>query len=175
MNKSSQDETIDDWLPSSLLMHVARIRDVELLTGLSFLTKWSHLESITTNVHAESIGVKLKIQEFSGRWLSDFLNRDISYQLQKSEKTVKDCRNQLDWFFWNFEKSFLSVPIKPTRIDLQSLKVRKKNKGKHDILLTRLILIHHFEISDCLFILFNMIDPKKDNCLLPIKPLKMER
>ena len=88
------DEAIDDWLPSTLLMHVARIRDVELLTGLSLLTKWSHVESLT-NVHTESVRVKLQIQEFSGRWLSDFVSRDTSYQLQKSEKTVEDCRNQL--------------------------------------------------------------------------------
>jgi len=85
------DETIDDWLPSTLLMHVARIRDVELLTGLSFLTKWSHVESLT-NVHTESIRAKLQIEEFSDRWLTDFVNSDVSYQLQKSDKTVAECK-----------------------------------------------------------------------------------
>ena len=91
VNTFQDDEAIDDWLPSTLLMHVARIRDVELLTGLSFLTKWSHVESLT-NVHTESIRAKLQIEEFSDRWLSDFVNSDISYQLQASDKTAAECK-----------------------------------------------------------------------------------
>ena len=71
-------------------MHVARIRDIELLTGLSFLTKWTHVESLT-NVHTEAIRAKLHIEEFTDQWLTDFLNSDVPFDLQMSDITVDQC------------------------------------------------------------------------------------
>jgi len=55
--------------------HIARIKDIELLTGISFFTKWSGSSS-STYVKAASIRKKLWLPEFQGQWMSDFLGPD---------------------------------------------------------------------------------------------------
>jgi len=66
-----------DWIPEMLMEHIARIKDVELLTGISFFTKWSGSSS-SSDVKAATIRKKLWLSEFQGQWMSDFLGKDFS-------------------------------------------------------------------------------------------------
>jgi len=60
-----------------LMEHIARIKDVELLSGMSFFTKWSGSSS-SSDVKAATIRRKLWLPEFQGQWMSDFLSKDLS-------------------------------------------------------------------------------------------------
>ncbi|CAK8697231.1 unnamed protein product [Clavelina lepadiformis] len=61
-----------DWIPGTLIEHVARIRDVELLTGISFLSTWFHTNAASQVQRLSALRVKLQLPQFTSLWLQDF-------------------------------------------------------------------------------------------------------
>lgn len=55
---------------------MARIKDVELLTGISFLSKWTSGPSSDPLQRFEAVRTKTWLPSFSGEWMSDFLAGD---------------------------------------------------------------------------------------------------
>ena len=57
-----------EWVPVTLKEHVARVKDIELLTGITFFPKF-----YSVNVNA-AIRFKLRLPQFTSEWLIDFLS-----------------------------------------------------------------------------------------------------
>ena len=55
-----------DWIPQTLVEHVARIKDIELLTGIIFYPGFQ------TDPQSE-IRFSLRLPQFSGEWVNNFL------------------------------------------------------------------------------------------------------
>nr|XP_002120081.1 venom phosphodiesterase 2-like isoform X2 [Ciona intestinalis] len=67
-----------DWIPKTLKEHVARLRDVEILTGLSFLPKWTHAQNVDQETRVEVTRLRLRLPQFNSQWMMDFLNQPSS-------------------------------------------------------------------------------------------------
>ncbi|CAK8697234.1 unnamed protein product, partial [Clavelina lepadiformis] len=60
----TESQSRSEWTSGTLLEHVARIRDVELLTGISFLSSWTHSESASQEDRVTAVRVKLRLPQF---------------------------------------------------------------------------------------------------------------
>ncbi|CAK8697230.1 unnamed protein product [Clavelina lepadiformis] len=60
-----------DWIPGTLDEHVARIRDVEMLAGISLFPTWTRSDKQEEKLFA--LGVKVRLPQFTSEWLQDFL------------------------------------------------------------------------------------------------------
>nr|XP_002124677.1 venom phosphodiesterase 2-like [Ciona intestinalis] len=72
------DQAPSDWIPKTLKEHVARLRDVEILTGLSFLPKWTHAQNVDQETRVEATRLRLRLPQFDSQWMMDFLNYEAS-------------------------------------------------------------------------------------------------
>uniref|UniRef100_H2YLL8 SMB domain-containing protein n=1 Tax=Ciona savignyi TaxID=51511 RepID=H2YLL8_CIOSA len=57
-----------DWIPKTVKEHVARIRDVELLTGISFLPTWTHSQNANQETRIEATRLRLRLPQFDSQW-----------------------------------------------------------------------------------------------------------
>ncbi|XP_039265266.2 venom phosphodiesterase 2-like [Styela clava] len=66
-------DTMDtnEWVSQTVFEHVARLRDVELLTAVSFLSNWRNADS-TQDERMEAIRLKVHLPEFEKDWMQDF-------------------------------------------------------------------------------------------------------
>jgi len=72
------DADFTEWIPGTVMEHVATIDDVEKITNLKFLTKWTHVAENNQH-HNDAVRKKLYMQEFRQPWLDEFLNKDKPY------------------------------------------------------------------------------------------------
>nr|XP_039256745.1 venom phosphodiesterase 2-like [Styela clava] len=63
-----------DWIPKLLHRHVARIKDVELLTKISFFSKQVSSPTANTDSHLSAIRTKMHIPQMADDWVQDFLS-----------------------------------------------------------------------------------------------------
>ena len=64
-----ENETDSDWIPKTVAEHVARIRDIELLTGVNFQGfVFRNPDSFDSVVR-----FRLRLPQFTSQWLNDFL------------------------------------------------------------------------------------------------------
>jgi len=63
----------DTWIPEAVIEHIARIKDVEILSGISVFSAWTGSSS-TSEVKAATIRKKLWLPQMNGEWLNDFIN-----------------------------------------------------------------------------------------------------
>uniref|UniRef100_H2ZDI1 Extracellular Endonuclease subunit A domain-containing protein n=1 Tax=Ciona savignyi TaxID=51511 RepID=H2ZDI1_CIOSA len=73
------DQTPSEWIPNTLKEHVARIRDVELLTGISFLPIWTHSRDVHQETRIEAIRLRLNLPGSDNQWMKLFLNEPLDY------------------------------------------------------------------------------------------------
>ncbi|XP_078481521.1 venom phosphodiesterase-like [Ciona intestinalis] len=70
---SMSNQPASDWVPNTLKEHVARLRDVEILTGLSFLPIWTHAQNVDQETIIEATRLRLRLPQFDSQWMNDFL------------------------------------------------------------------------------------------------------
>ncbi|XP_076799396.1 venom phosphodiesterase 2-like [Clavelina lepadiformis] len=110
----TESQSLSEWIPGTLLEHVARIRDVELLTGISFLSSWTHSESASQEDRVTAVRVKLRLPQFASPWLQDFLagiNMEVTTNANDLT-TSSSSRTNVDIFFMSLASLLCASMLK---------------------------------------------------------------
>nr|XP_039265531.1 venom phosphodiesterase 2-like [Styela clava] len=79
---------LSDWVPEAISKHVARMKDIELLSEISFFTSWLTNETTTQEDMMKVIQTKLILPETSQSWVQDFILKTDNDETTESPVTT---------------------------------------------------------------------------------------